>query len=244
MADDSSGSGVKRPQFGNLPALRIRSDILRVGSTAMTMKGEKLEPEAQPAQRVMMTDAAVSMRGSGQIGSIPTEIVADGTAGEFANAMRSKCFTCKNFDAKAWTQLRLYWGNSSDKDLFEKLNKVRYALLTTQNPELSRRSEGMDGDFDVEHSVSQLGLCKPMTEMNQDPVIVSPISTCPDQVCTPSNPSGLYVPKDREHERLGSSAYDKIMRMATGRPADHSIVDGGGILLGLWVRLKPLFFEM
>lgn len=208
----------------------------------MNMKGEKLEPEQQPAQRVMATDAAVSMRGGPQVGSIPTEIVADGTAGEFANAVRSKCFTCKHFDHKGWNQLRLYWGNSQNKDLFEKLNKVRYALLTTQNPELARRSEGLDGDFDVEHSLTQMGICRPLTEMNGAAVIVSPISTCPDEVCTPAAPVGLYLPKDKEHERLSNVGYDKIMRMATGKNSEHSL--GDGFLLNLWGRLKPLFFEL
>lgn len=242
MADDSNSSGLKPPSFADLPTLRIRSDVLKVRHHPFDARGHKVEPEQQPVTRVLSTDAAVSMqRGGPPIGSIPTEIITEGSAGEFASSVRSKCFTCKNFDHKAWEKLRLYWGNSSDKTLFAKLNGVRYSLMVTNNADLSRRSEGIDGDFDVEHSLSQMGLCKPLTEINQDPVIVSPISTCPDNVCTPANPTGLYVPKDKEHARLANSAYDKIMRMAMGNPAEHSL--GEGVLINIWGRLRPLYFS-
>lgn len=121
---------------------------------------------------------------------------------------------CKNFDQATWKKLRLFWGNSSDKELFEKLNRVRMALLTTRNMEISRRSEGQDGDFDVEHAITQLGICQPLTELQGAAVIVSPISTCPDHVCSKERPTGLFTPKDREHEKMGSDAYDAIMRVA------------------------------
>jgi hypothetical protein len=217
--DDSNGSGVK-PTFAKTPPLRIKADLLKVRSVPYDEAGQKVEPEQQPAARVMVIDggAPVSMsRDQRNVGSIPASIIAETTAGEVANTMRSKCFQCKNFNTSAWKKLRLLWGNSSDPDVFQKLNRVRYALLTTQNPEVVRRSEGMDGDFDVEHSISQLGVCEPLTEINRDAVIVSPISTCPDEVCTKDNPRGLFVPKDKEMERLGSAAFDQIMRMAEGK---------------------------
>lgn len=218
--DDSNGSGVNKPNLPKPPALRIKADLLKVRSVPYDEGGQKVEPEQQPAARVMVLEggAPVNMsRTNENVGSIPATIIAETTAGEVANTMRSKCFQCKHSNTAAWKKLRLLWGNSSDPETFQKLNRVRYALLTTQNPEIARRSEGMDGDFDAEHAISQLAICEPLSEINRDPVIVSPISTCPDEVCTKDNPRGLFVPKDKEMERLGSAAFDQIMRMAEGK---------------------------
>lgn len=214
---DSDREGLK-PTFPQLPRLKIRSDVLKVArGPVFNEKGDKAEPEQQPAQRVMTLEGGAPVTGSrdaGKLGSIPTQIIAETSAGEAALAMRSKCFLCKNFDKETWKKLRLFWGNSSDKETFAKLNKVRLALLQTRNTELARRSEGLDGDFDVEHALTQLGICQPLTELNGAAVIVSPISTCPDHVCTKENPTGLFTPKDREREKMGSDAYDAIMRVA------------------------------
>lgn len=215
--DDSNRDGLK-PKFPELPRLKIRSDVLKVArGPVFNTKGDKAEPEQQPAQRVMTVEGGAPVSGSRdakQLGAIPMQIVAETDAGTAALAMRSKCFLCKNFDTATWKKLRLFWGNSSDKELFEKLNRVRMALLTTRNMEISRRSEGQDGDFDVEHAITQLGICQPLTELQGAAVIVSPISTCPDHVCSKERPTGLFTPKDREHEKMGSDAYDAIMKVA------------------------------
>lgn len=220
---DSNGQGVKPPgPAPKLPPLRIKSDLLKVRNLPHDDAGQKIDPEQQPARRVMTVEGGapvdMSMDRGRQIGSIPAEIIAETTAGEVANTLRSRCFQCANFDTEAWKKLRLIWGNSSDPETFKKLNGVRMALLATTNPEIARRSEGQDGDFDVEHAIAQLGICRPLSEINKDGVvIVSPISTCPDNVCSPTNPRGLFEPKDKAHEKIGSAAYDQILNMAAGK---------------------------
>jgi hypothetical protein len=221
--DDSNGSGVKPPGLPQrLPPLRIKSDLLKVRMLPHDDAGQKIEPEQQPAARVMTVDggAPVNMRGNEkQIGQIPAQIIAETTALDAANAFRSKCFQCANFDQKAWAKLRLIWGNSSDPEIFKKLNGVRAFLLGCRNEEMMRRSIGRDEDFDVEHAIAtQLGICQPLTEINGDGVIiVSAIGTCPDHVISPTNPLGLFEPKDRDHEKIGSQNFDKIMMMAAGK---------------------------
>ncbi len=218
---DSNGQGVKPPGPQKLPPLRIKSDLLKVRMLPHDDVGQKIEPEQQPAARVMTVEggAPVNMRGNDQqVGQIPTQIIAETTAVEAANAMRFKCFMCQNFDQKAWNKIRLIWGNSSDKELFKRLNGVRMALGMTTNQEIARRSQGRDEDFDIEHALTQLGICHPLTEINgSGVVIVSPISTCPDDVCTVSNPQGLFQAKDKDHEKIGSAAFDSIMQMAAGK---------------------------
>ena len=218
MSDERANERVNQLKYGSGRPLRIKSDLLKVRHVPFDLKGDKVEPEAQPAARVISTDSEVTMNMRGNsVGAIPTQIIAETTAGEVAETMRAKCFLCKRFDSKAWNQIRKLWGNSADKDTFEKLNKIRYALLTMRNNEALSPSIDRGGDLDVEHALAQLGICQPLTELNRDLVIVSPLSTCPDNVCTKDNPKGLFVPKDKEHERLGNTAFDKIMRMAEGK---------------------------
>ncbi len=133
--------------------------------------------------------------------------------------LRNPCFQCVHFDRKAWAKLYAYW-NDSTSPIEERrnLNGVRAALLETQNADIVDKSSGMDGDMDVEHALSLLGICHPLTEIEKEPVIVYPTGGCPAEVCGPTQPNGFYEPKTPEAERLGSQTFDNVMRLAQGKP--------------------------
>lgn len=200
--------------------MKIKADLLRIRTTPFDDKGDKVEPEAQPMQRVIQTDANVGMQGGGQVGSIPTEIQYETTVGEYAQGARHQCFTCKHFSRDAWKKLFSMWNDpTASIDKRKALNGIRAALLQTNNATLADRSTNpMDGDFDVEHAVALLGVCKPLTELRKDVVIVYPMSSCPPEVCSKTNPDGLYESRNKELDRVGSQEFDRIMRVAQGRP--------------------------
>jgi hypothetical protein len=197
--------------------MRIKADLLRV-KTGLAPDGSKVEPEAQPMQRALVTDFSASSQQGTALGQMKGEIVYDTTAGEMAQAMRRPCFTCKSFDKRAWKKLFLYWNDPlSPMHEREQLNGVRAAILGTNNAKIVEKSQGSDGDMDVEHALSLLGICRPLTEIHSAPVIVYPTGGCPPEVCNSTQPHGLYEPKAKEDERLGSQVFDNVMRLAQGK---------------------------
>lgn len=196
--------------------MKIKADLLRIGHGALSPKGEKLEPEEKPVERVLVTDFDANMKSGQHVGSIPGSIHYRDTAGDFAQKMRSQCWSCKHFNNDAWRAYRRSVELSDSMERRRELNAIRAALLDTGNAQIQERHTSQEGDMDVEHALSVLGICKAMTETFQDPVIVYPIGTCPDDVCGPTNPSGLFVPKDIDSEKAGNSAFDQIMRRAQG----------------------------
>lgn len=199
--------------------MRIKADLLKIRNFPRDDVGNKIEPEQQPLQRVLVTDGApVSMQGSGEVkGTIPAEIVYNTSVGEFANALRRPCHSCKRFDTRWWLKMKaLCEDPTGPKENRAWLNGIRAYLLETQNATIQSSHVSQEGDMDVEHALSVLGVCQPLTEINGDPVIVYPTGACPNEICTPDKPHGYYDAKDRDNERMGSSVYDDIMRKATG----------------------------
>lgn len=199
--------------------MKIKADLLRVRSVPVDDKGQKMEPEAQPAQRILKTDSEVTTRDGKKLGSIPTDIVYETSAGELAQAMRHPCFQCKHFDQKAWFKLFRSWTDpGAPKAMREQLNAIRAALLTTNNAKLADQHVSQEGDMDVEHALSQLGICRVLTEVHNDAIIVHPTGGCPPEICTPTQPDGFYEAKDKDADRLGSQTFDNVMKLATGKP--------------------------
>lgn len=199
--------------------MRIRADLLRVRSLPYDDKGQPIEPEQQPAQRVFQTDSPAGLQGGPVQGTIPTEIIYETTAGHMAGAMRNPCFSCARFDRRAWRKLLERWNDpTAPMHLREYLNQFRAALLQTKNAKLYEKHESQEGDLDVEHALATLGVCHAFSEIRNDVAVVYPTSACPDDVCTATQPAGFYVPKDKQSERMGSQVFDRIMAMAQGKP--------------------------
>lgn len=199
--------------------MKIKSDIFRIRTFPRDDKGDKIEPEAQPMQRVLSTDAPFTpQRGGPTAGSIPTEIIYEGSVGDFAEAIRRPCFSCKNFNREAWARIYARWNDpTAPIEMRQKLNGIRAALLESQNATIADRHTSAEGDLDVEHALSTLGVCHPLSEINGAAVITYPTGGCPAEVCGPTQPHGFYKPKDVESERLGSATFDNLMRAAVSK---------------------------
>lgn len=200
--------------------MKIKADLLRVKVRQFNDINEKVEPEQQTVQRVLQTDAEVSLNTARNktVGLINSEIVYETTAGEMARAMRHPCFSCKNFNKRAWRELFVSMAaDTAPMEKRQELNNIRAALLTTKNAKLQDRHVSQEGDMDVEHAISQLGICMPLTEIHGEPVVVHPTGGCPPEVCGATNPDGFYKSKDLDADKMGSKTFDNVMRLAQGQ---------------------------
>lgn len=196
--------------------MKIKKEFMRIGRLPGTVGGAKLEAEQQPAQRVQLVDANVTSNHGKQLGTLPSEIVAEHSAGDLANIERAKCFGCKHFRNRDWLTVKHAMETGSIEKRME-LNRIRAALLTTDNAVIHQVHDN-DGETDVEHAISMLGICGPLTEIDgKEAIVVHPLGTCPAEVCTPQRPTGLFEPKDQESKRAGSANYDQILRTAQGK---------------------------
>ncbi len=196
--------------------MEIKDDFIQIASTAIDADGNKLEPEEQPARRVLITDTQAKDQHGNVLGAMDTSIVLESTAGEIAEGFRSFCSQCKHFDPDAWAKIRRAWSNPLHPE-HKALNFIRSGLLQTRNAQLRDMHAGQDGDIDLEHAVALLGICHPLTEIKNDVIIVHPLSCCPDEVKGPSSPDGLFEDKSKDAEKRGSAAFDLLMRKAQGK---------------------------
>jgi hypothetical protein len=202
--------------------LKIKKDfMLKIPDYQVDKDGTKVEPEQMLAERAI--DVEGPMRGSidGQVkGNLATEVVYTDTVGQFAQGIRRPCATCAFFQNPAWR--RYYQSIERGDDPVDKkwLNGVRAALLGTQNASFHDQHQGQDGELDVEHALSSLGICPVYTELLNppgqpiDPIIVHPMGVCPEQDPRGNQLPVLYKPATREQGRAGDEAYDEIMYAA------------------------------
>lgn len=197
--------------------MKIKQDFFQVARGVRDERGDLLEPEQQPAVRVVTTDAPASGHGTGEhLGSMPAAIEVHDHAQSFAQRMRSLCATCVHFNNKAWQRLKQHWETTNEGEQI--LNGMRAALMETGNVAMHDMMTAEDGDIDVEHGLSMCGVCEPQTEEfsalenEPSPVIVYPLGCCPPEK------EFMYTPVDTDHEKVGASAFDRIMFAAAGKP--------------------------
>jgi hypothetical protein len=197
--------------------MKIKQEFFHVTSEPKTDAGTPAEPEDQTVARILTTDADVNA-GNLKAGPIAASVVLKVPVTQFTRAMRYNCMLCKHFDNKAFVTIFERADHpAAPIQLRTDMNKIRGALLTTENASLEEMHGGGDGDMDVEQAIRSLGLCHALEAAAEDYVIVHPLSMCPDEVITPSQPNGLFQPKDVESERIGEKVYDDIMRRAQGK---------------------------
>lgn len=200
--------------------MKIKADYLRIRNVPFDAEGKPVEPEQQPVQREIQTSFDVTGNMTGQhFGSLPSQIIVENhTVQDFVPMARWKCKGCKHFDREAWKKLMAAWEDpSAPIEQRKYLNGIRGMLHETGNADILKRHNDGSGGLDVDHALKTLGICRPMSEIKQAPIIVYPTSSCPIEVCSAEQPQGFYTPKDREAERQGSEAFDKLMRAAQGR---------------------------
>lgn len=194
----------------------IESDVLRVSvNTHHPETGEKLEPEEKPAQRILGTHAPVE-HGQGPmavgVGSMPTQVIVEAPAIELAKGAREMCMGCKNFDNRAWFEL--FRAKSSTISGREELEQLCEFLGFTNNGEIFMDGEG---EVDLAETLKNCGICHPLTEVLGEPLIVSPISSCPKTLADGRPFESCFEPASNEAEKRGTAVFDAVMRQAQGK---------------------------
>lgn len=200
--------------------MKIKADLLKVQHVDRAPDGTKIEPEQQAAARVITMDAPVEHGSIATGRTMPTQIIAETTAGVLAGKLRSMCRTCAYFNRSAWRRMV----SESDSpaaplEAREAVNKVREALLFTENAEVQEMHSTAhpDNDFDVDNAVMSMGVCRALTEHMKELVAVHPLSSCPITVAAPDRPEGFYKARSKDAERSATNAYDEVMAAAQGR---------------------------
>ncbi len=202
--------------------MRAKADLLQVQSARHAPDGRVQEPEEQPARRVQVLDGGAPVAlGKGPfdperrpIGSIPGYITRETTAGEIATVLGTRCSLCVHMDSAWWQRLREKWG-APDASAVEK----RYLELF--RVQAIEKLTGGDARAEaVEEAMASLGVCRALTEVYREEVIVTsdPFSGC----LSHPGPHGedlsrLFTPRDAEARRAAAKAKDDVMAMALGR---------------------------
>lgn len=191
--------------------MKIDNQQVQVSPLPFDEHGERIEPEQQPA-KIIQTGSAPLTLGGGLAGALPINIEQHLTAGALAATLRDPCSTCKNFDRTTWLkQLKVLRSSHEGRGA---VNAIMAGLLGTNNVEVEDMHRGEDGEFDTDHAVASLGICRILTEVHNDMVVVHPLGVCPNEMRSYQKPRGAYEAKGRDEERAGSAAFDVIMRAA------------------------------
>lgn len=202
--------------------MKIKNDYFRIANAATDLKGKKLEPEAQPIQRVLETSFAAGGTNGQVYGQMGGEIASQSTAGEVAQRLRAMCAGCKHFDNKDWVKfVRRADDALAPRDQRELVNSMRASLLMTFNATLDATltdaSPAEDGGVDVEHVLMSMGTCHALVSHYGDVIGVHPLSSCPVEVCGPSQPDGFFEHKSNASSKAGDKGYDVVMQRAAGK---------------------------
>ena len=197
--------------------MKINNDLLKIHSTAMDEDGRRLEPEAQPAARVISTEIGAAMQSGQKVGGIRAEIIADTSVADLSAGIRRMCFGCKHFDNAAWQRSYKKLDRSTDMTKRQAINQIRAALLTTSNATLSDIHSDGEGDIDTESALAAMGKCQALSAQFDDDYIVHPLACCPDEVITAGSPQGFFEPRDRQMAKERNKAYDLLLRKAQGK---------------------------
>lgn len=199
--------------------MEIKSDRLEIASGVKDERGDKFEPEQQPVRHVMevspLMSGVAAMRGL----SVPTQVVVEGDAIDFARGIMGQCRLCRFFDQAAFMAWKRHIEATGSKEERQSLNTMRAALLETGNSEIRNMAEGQDGEMDTEAALNACGICQVQTEIFREIMIMHPLAGCPQNDHGPGGEdlSNLFKPRNNDARNLGTAVYDDIMNKACGR---------------------------
>lgn len=215
-------SDPSKPGRGDVPAVVVWHG-------ERTEEGDVIEPEEQLAEVVqpIKTVVTIGNRAMAQdvdLASLPEavqraaqqqqgHIAHQTTASELALSTIHRCTNCIHFDQGGWLKIVKEVNGSGDKVRQGELNSIRGMIAENMNVQLIESSAlDQGGDIDLEHALKSLGICRALTEHDHETVIVSPISSCPDD-----RPFFFQPKSGNAQKKAAHAGYDWILRRAQGR---------------------------
>jgi hypothetical protein len=192
--------------------MKITSDRIEITSGARDMAGERLEPEQQPTVRRMLSEALAQGTMTGEkAGKMAVEIQHHTTAGELAAQLRHACVNCANYDEQAfrsWVQSCLEGGPAKRTEL-KGVMQVLAAQGRLSDDQLMMNLDGPDAARILSVIAPGIGLCRVLSELAKEPVIVSGMGM---------DPEGFdgFRPTTKGQAN-GGRAFDLIMQRADGK---------------------------
>jgi len=212
----------------------IRPDLVIKRQTLDFSQRPQTDAEGQVARRRFHTEVAAGPGQAGVVnaqGMIPGIIEYNTTAGELAEASRSPCAGCQHHDVKAWRQfVAAATGPASTAEDRDTIQKLRGRLMVDGVGVFND-----DGEFDVEATLMSFGICRPLTDWVEGvvgknpmhwPIVTSREANCPSYVAAggarmevtyPSQPLGLFKPRDLDSKKYGAARYDAVLFDAAGK---------------------------
>lgn len=190
----------------------LKDPKIEISPLPFDENGAKIEPEQQPA-KITHDGSIPTALGGATVGALPVSIEQHLSAGALAATVRDPCGTCKHFDRTAWHKhVRFLQSSYAGKQM---LNNIMAELIVSQNVSVQdlHRSE-TDGEFDTNHAVQSMGICRVLSEVHNDLVAVHPLGVCPPEMRSFQRPRGMYVARDADMDRAGSAAFDAVMTAA------------------------------
>lgn len=194
--------------------MKISNDVLKIGTSRVNINGDRIEPEAQGARRILSTqvDATNGLNGGLKAGELPAEIEYRSTAGEFARDMRNACGNCKHFNNERFQKMRSY----CDSPLASLDEKTLVTEIVGKITEYNNADHDPGSKRFVEEVLTHdVAVCEALSD-SKDITFVMREGGCPDRVRSASQPQGFFKPKSRDHEKAGARVYDKVLRLAQG----------------------------
>ncbi len=208
------------------PELRISDKKIEFSQTPNT------DAEGQTARVSYGTRIAGGMGqvNSGEMGSIPGQIVYESNVNDFASGAKTACTACRHWNQKAWYKFVADsvgpLAKPQDRDTI-KGTRNRLALAY--------------GVENVQAAMLSMGICQVLTEIVKGwvgehpmhyPVVTQEGASCPTYVAagmsplgipnranivTPAAPFGLFKPKDLDATTIGDKRRDAVLFSAAGK---------------------------
>lgn len=194
--------------------MKILDDKIHVGHGYRDDAGQPLEPEEQPAARVIESVAEVDAGKHAQtvadaLGHAPAmrmRVTQDMDALGAVEYLSRQCCLCRWWSVEAWDRDRRQLAQSGDGRRF--LDGIRAQVLAL-DPKLASAADGDDP------ALNGIGRCAALSDLASAPIYTHPQACCPE-----SGPGGeplddLFRPRDgatREPDKIR----DRILGAASG----------------------------
>ncbi len=219
----------------------LRPDLFIAQQKVEFSQTPQTDAEAQVVRRTVIARAPAGFGGAGgptnpNGSTLPALMEYTNNVGETADALKSSCQQCRHWDNKAWRKyVEASTGPASTARSRLTIDTLRLKIKTEE-----RGYVDAQGQLDIEATLMSFGICHPLSDWTKGamkaenpmhwPVAPMPESRCPSniqvpgqggparlQIVTPSQPMGLFKPRDLDARKSGDAKRDALLFAVQGK---------------------------